>query len=81
MTDQVTKLEEQVAHLERICEDLSAMVAKQGAEIERLTRHTQMLMAREADREAAVHAAASALTSSAVTVVRTNAASASCARP
>ena len=47
MTDQVTKLEEQVAHLERICEDLSAMVAKQGAEIERLTRHTQMLMARE----------------------------------
>ena len=53
MTDQVTKLEEQVAHLERICEDLSAMVAKQGAEIERLTRHTQMLMAREADREAA----------------------------
>ena len=53
MTDQVTKLEEQVAHLERICEDLSAMVSKQGAEIERLTRHTQMLMAREADREAA----------------------------
>ena len=53
MTDQVTKLEEQVAHLERICEDLSAMVAKPGAEIERLTRHTQMLMAREADREAA----------------------------
>ncbi len=53
MTDQVTKLEEQVAHLERICEDLSAMVAKQGQEIERLTRHTQMLMTREAERDSA----------------------------
>jgi len=53
MPDQVTKLEEQVAHLERICEDLSAMVAKQGQEIERLTRHTAMLMQREASREAA----------------------------
>ena len=53
MNDRTTKLEEQLAHLERICEDLSGMVASHGKEIERLNRQTQMLMGREAEREAA----------------------------
>ena len=50
MTD-ATRIEEQLAHLTRSVEDLSDVVARQDAEIERLARRVEMLMAREAERE------------------------------
>jgi SlyX protein len=46
-------LEETLAHLVRTVEDLSDVVARQDAEIARLTARVQMLMTREAEREAA----------------------------
>lgn len=46
------KLEEKIAHLERVAEDLSAIVAAQAGEIETLNRRVEMLMRREAEREA-----------------------------
>jgi len=49
----VTELEERIAHLMRAVDDLSDVVAMQGREIDRLTRLTQMLAQREADREEA----------------------------
>ena len=45
-------LEEKIAHLTRVVEDLSDVVARQDAEIATLTRRVQMLMEREAQREA-----------------------------
>jgi len=45
-------LEEQIAHLTRIVDDLSETVARQEKEIETLTRRVHMLMEREAEREA-----------------------------
>ncbi|MEL6452567.1 MAG: SlyX family protein [Pseudomonadota bacterium] len=45
-------LEEQIAHLTRTVEDLSDIVARQEGEIALLTRRAQMLMQREAEREA-----------------------------
>lgn len=45
-------LEERVAHLQRTVEDISDVVARQGREIDRLTRLTGLLMEREAEREA-----------------------------
>jgi SlyX protein len=45
--------EERVAHLMRTVEDLSDVVAGQAQDISRLTRLVQMLMEREAEREAA----------------------------
>ena len=50
MTDLMT-LEERLAHLERVADDLSEVVARQDAEIARLTRRVEMLMMREAERE------------------------------
>ena len=47
------KLEEQLAHLSRTVEDLSDVVARQDTEIVLLQRRVQMLLEREADREAA----------------------------
>ena len=47
-----TELEERVAHLTRAVEDLSDIVTKQGAEIDRLTRQMAMVLRREAEREA-----------------------------
>ena len=47
------RLEETVAHLVRTVEELSDVVARQDAEIARLTARVQMLMTREAEREAA----------------------------
>jgi SlyX protein len=47
------KLEEQLAHLARTVEDLSDVVARQDTEIVLLQRRVQMLLEREADREAA----------------------------
>jgi len=52
MTD-ITALEERIAHLLRAVDDLSDMVAHQGREIDRLTRITEMLTLREAEREEA----------------------------
>ncbi|WP_108836351.1 SlyX family protein [Tateyamaria sp. Alg231-49] len=45
-------LEEQIAHLTRTVEDLSDIVARQERELAQVTRRAQMLMAREAEREA-----------------------------
>lgn len=49
--DRTDKLEERMAHLMRIFEDLSDVVARQSDEIARLTRLVTMLAAREAERE------------------------------
>ncbi len=46
-----TRLEEQVAHLTRIVDELSEVMARQDTEITRLTRRVEMLMSREAERE------------------------------
>ena len=46
------ELEEKIAHLIRITEDLSEIIARQETEIAMLTRRVQMLMEREAEREA-----------------------------
>ena len=52
MSDPILKLEETVAHLSRVIDELSDVVARQEVEIERLTRRVAMLMQREAEREA-----------------------------
>ncbi|QPM90628.1 SlyX family protein [Pseudooceanicola algae] len=44
--------EERIAHLTRAVDDLSEAVARQQGEIMMLTRRVQMLMEREAAREA-----------------------------
>jgi SlyX protein len=46
-----TSLEERIAHLARAVDDLSDVVARQAADIDRLTRRVTMLMEREAERE------------------------------
>ena len=46
------KLEAQIAHLTRTVDDLSEVIARQDKEIALLTRRVQMLMEREAEREA-----------------------------
>lgn len=46
-------LEMHLAHLTRTVDDLSEVVARQDREITRLTARVEMLMQREADREAA----------------------------
>jgi SlyX protein len=51
--DRTEALEERIAHLMRSVDDLSDVVAAQGAEIARLTRLVQLLVEREAEREAA----------------------------
>ena len=48
----MTEHEERIAHLERAVDDLSETVARQDREIAVLTRRVQMLMEREAAREA-----------------------------
>ncbi len=45
-------LEERLAHLIHTVDELSDVVARQQAEIDRLTRRVEMLMQREASREA-----------------------------
>lgn len=47
-----TELEERLAHLERLADELSDVVAGQAREIDRLTGRVAMLMEREATREA-----------------------------
>lgn len=46
------ELEERLAHLIRLTDDLSDEVARQAREIDVLTRRVAMLMQREAEREA-----------------------------
>lgn len=48
------KLEEQIAHLIRTVDDLSDVIARQEAEVAMLTRRVQLLMEREAEREASL---------------------------
>ncbi|MDF0603147.1 SlyX family protein [Psychromarinibacter sp. C21-152] len=48
----IDALEEQLAHLQRVVDDLSEVIARQSAEIDRQTRRVAMLMEREAEREA-----------------------------
>ena len=45
-------IEAALAHVTRLAEELSEVVARQEAEIARLTRRTGLLMEREAAREA-----------------------------
>ncbi len=45
------KLEEKIAHLEHLTEELSTVVARQDAEIARLRRQVDALVLREAERE------------------------------
>lgn len=49
--DRIRNLEEQVAHLQLVSDTLSDTVARQDADIVRLTRRIEMLMQREAERE------------------------------
>ena len=49
--DRLDSLEERCAHLIRAVEDLSDVVARQGREIDVLTRRVHLLMEREAERE------------------------------
>jgi SlyX protein len=46
-----TDLEETMAHLVRMVDELSDIVARQDGEISRLSRRLEMLMAREAERQ------------------------------
>ncbi len=46
------QIEEQIAHLTRTVEELSDVIARQETEIAMLTRRVQLLMEREAEREA-----------------------------
>ncbi len=46
------RLTEHLAHLTRMVEELSDVVARQDKEIDRLTRKVEMLSMREAEREA-----------------------------
>ena len=45
-------LETRIAHLERLSEDLNDIVSRQASEIDRLTQTVELLMRREAEREA-----------------------------
>ena len=50
--DKLQPLEEGIAHLTRMVEELSDVVTAQGREITRLQARIGMLMEREAEREA-----------------------------
>jgi SlyX protein len=49
--DELTALQERVAHQDRIVEELSDVVTAQARRIETLERRVAMLMQREAERE------------------------------
>ena len=55
--DRIEKTEEQIAHLTRMVEDLSDVVARQEQTLARLERRIGLLMEREAEREAEAGAA------------------------
>ena len=52
MTDRTELLEERLAHALRAIDDLSETVARQDRDLSRLTARVDMLMQREAGREA-----------------------------
>ncbi|MFI0394890.1 SlyX family protein [Paracoccus jiaweipingae] len=52
MDKRLNRLEEHVAELLRVVDELSALVARQDAEVSRLSRRVGLLMEREAEREA-----------------------------
>ncbi|SMX50759.1 SlyX family protein [Maliponia aquimaris] len=52
MTDRTDLIEERLAHALRALDDLSETVARQDREIARLTARVEMLLMREAEREA-----------------------------
>ena len=49
----ITRLEEEIAHLRRHAEELSEVVRLQSDEIATLTRRVEMLLKRAAEQEAA----------------------------
>ena len=49
METRITALEESVAHLVKVVDDLSEVIARQDREIDRLARLLQMIMEREQD--------------------------------
>ncbi len=49
MANGTERLEEKLAHLQRVTDELSDIVAAQRDQIDRLTRRVEMLMQREAD--------------------------------
>ncbi|SOB89710.1 SlyX protein [Rhodobacter sp. JA431] len=51
MAQDTTHLEEMLAHQAKMLDELSDVVARQGRELDRLTRLTGLLMEREAERE------------------------------
>ena len=51
MDQRITELEERIAHLMKVSEELSDVVARQDREIDTMKRRLQMLMEREAQRE------------------------------
>jgi len=53
MNSQIIALEEKIAHLSNVVDDLSDIVARQEKDIETLNRRQAMLMEREATRELA----------------------------
>ncbi|MCF6314907.1 MAG: SlyX family protein [Marinosulfonomonas sp.] len=50
--EQINPLEEKIAHLSRVVDDLSDIIARQEGELALLTNRVRMLMEREASREA-----------------------------
>ena len=50
--DRIEQLEEKIAHLTRVVDDLSDIVRLQQETLDRLTRRVGILVEREADREA-----------------------------
>lgn len=52
MDDKIIALEERIAHLSTTLDEMSDEMARQGREIDVLTRRVEMLMQREAQREA-----------------------------
>ncbi|MEZ5685693.1 MAG: SlyX family protein [Paracoccaceae bacterium] len=51
MSNDTTRLEEQLAHQEKVVQELSDVVADQARRIQRLERQFLILMEREAERE------------------------------
>jgi SlyX protein len=51
MSDNTIRLEEQLAHHEKVVQELSDVLTDQARRIQRLERQLAMLMEREAERE------------------------------
>ncbi len=50
-TDEITRMQEEIAHLARAVDDLSDTVIRQEREIATLTRRLEMLIERAAEQE------------------------------